>query len=83
MDKTIENANSACDEDDCAVPDSGLVFQWGREVTLRHCHHLGPSDVSPQDCSTAPYTTDDVGLPAATLDYTGAKALLLRLLSLT
>ena len=34
VDKTIENANSACDEDDCAVPASGLVFQWGREVTL-------------------------------------------------
>jgi len=30
VDKTIELNNDDCDEDDCAVPDSGLVFQWGR-----------------------------------------------------
>jgi len=54
VDKGIENANEDCDSDDCAVPDSGLVFQWGR-----------------QDCSTSPYTTDDVGLPGSTLDHDG------------
>jgi len=31
VDKTIELANDNCDEDDCQVPDSGLVFQWGRQ----------------------------------------------------
>ena len=30
VDKTIELNNDDCEEDDCAVPDSGLVFQWGR-----------------------------------------------------
>merc|ERR1711970_137427 len=30
VDKTIELNNADCDEDDCEVPDSGLVFQWGR-----------------------------------------------------
>jgi len=30
VDKTIELNNDDCDEDDCEVPDSGLVFQWGR-----------------------------------------------------
>merc|ERR1712002_494573 len=30
VDKTIELNNDACEEDDCEVPDSGLVFQWGR-----------------------------------------------------
>merc|ERR1711874_14965 len=30
VDKTIELNNGDCDEDDCEVPDSGLVFQWGR-----------------------------------------------------
>jgi len=30
VDKTIELNNDDCDEDDCDVPDSGLVFQWGR-----------------------------------------------------
>jgi len=54
VDKGIENANEDCDSDDCAVPDSGLTFQWGR-----------------QDCSTAPDTTDDVGLPGSTLDHQG------------
>jgi len=28
--KTIENANSDCDSDDCAVPDPGFNFQYGR-----------------------------------------------------
>ena len=32
VDKGIENANADCDSDDCAVPDSGLTFQWGRQV---------------------------------------------------
>ena len=32
VDKGIENANEDCDSDDCAVPDSGLTFQWGRQV---------------------------------------------------
>ena len=32
VDTAIENANEDCDSDDCAVPDSGLVFQWGRQV---------------------------------------------------
>ena len=32
VDRTIEKNNDNCDEDDCEVPDSGLVFQWGREV---------------------------------------------------
>ena len=39
VDKTIELNNDNCDDDDCVVPDSGLVFQWGREVftlLLRH-----------------------------------------------
>merc|ERR1711874_388850 len=30
VDKTIELNNDDCGEDDCEVPDSGLVFQWGR-----------------------------------------------------
>merc|ERR1712123_449983 len=30
VDKTIELNNADCEEDDCEVPDSGLVFQWGR-----------------------------------------------------
>ena len=30
MDKTIALNNADCEEDDCQVPDSGLVFQWGR-----------------------------------------------------
>merc|ERR1740128_1271050 len=30
VDKTIELNNADCEEDDCQVPDSGLVFQWGR-----------------------------------------------------
>merc|ERR1711970_929941 len=30
VDKTIELNNDDCEEDDCEVPDSGLVFQWGR-----------------------------------------------------
>ena len=30
MDKTITLNNADCEEDDCQVPDSGLVFQWGR-----------------------------------------------------
>merc|ERR1712013_849355 len=30
VDKTIELNNDDCEEDDCVVPDSGLVFQWGR-----------------------------------------------------
>jgi len=54
VDKGIEFANDACSAEECAVPASGLVFQWGR-----------------QDCSTAPYTEDDKGLPAATLDHGG------------
>ena len=33
VDKGIENANEDCDSDDCAVPDSGLAFQWGRQVS--------------------------------------------------
>ena len=33
VDKAIALANAACDSEDCLVPDSGLVFQWGREVT--------------------------------------------------
>ena len=32
VDKGIEISNEACLEDDCAVPESGLVFQWGRQV---------------------------------------------------
>jgi len=31
VDKGIEISNEACLEDDCAVPESGLVFQWGRQ----------------------------------------------------
>jgi len=31
VDKGIANANEDCDSDDCAVPDSGLVFKWGRQ----------------------------------------------------
>ena len=34
VDKAIALANAACDSDDCLVPDSGLVFQWGRQVRL-------------------------------------------------
>ena len=30
VDKAVTNANDECDEEDCEVPDSGLVFQWGR-----------------------------------------------------
>lgn len=30
VDKAITNANDECDAEDCEVPDSGLVFQWGR-----------------------------------------------------
>ena len=30
VDKTIELNNDNCTEVDCQVPDSGLVFQWGR-----------------------------------------------------
>ena len=30
VDKAVINANDECDEEDCEVPDSGLVFQWGR-----------------------------------------------------
>jgi len=30
VDKTIELNNDDCEEDDCEVPDSGLIFQWGR-----------------------------------------------------
>ena len=33
VDKGIEISNEACLEDDCAVPESGLVFQWGRQVS--------------------------------------------------
>ena len=33
VDKGIELSNEACLEDDCAVPQSGLVFQWGRQVS--------------------------------------------------
>jgi len=31
VDKTIELNNDDCDDDECLVPDSGLVFQWGRQ----------------------------------------------------
>ena len=34
VDKGIENANEDCDSDDCTVPDSGLTFQWGRQVSV-------------------------------------------------
>ena len=30
VDKTIALNNADCEEDDCQVPDSGIVFQWGR-----------------------------------------------------
>lgn len=30
VDKAIELNNAACTSDDCQVPESGLVFQWGR-----------------------------------------------------
>ena len=30
VDKTIDLNNDDCEEDDCEVPDSGLIFQWGR-----------------------------------------------------
>ena len=30
VDKAVTKANDECDEEDCEVPDSGLVFQWGR-----------------------------------------------------
>jgi len=30
VEKTIELNNADCEEDECQVPDSGLVFQWGR-----------------------------------------------------
>ena len=30
VDKSIDLNNADCEEDDCEVPDSGLVFQWGR-----------------------------------------------------
>ena len=33
VEKGIENANEDCDSDDCVVPDAGLSFQWGREVS--------------------------------------------------
>ena len=39
VDKAIELANAACDDDNCLVPDSGLVFQWGRQVN--HRLHVG------------------------------------------
>ena len=59
MDKTIASAQAAGSD----VPDSGLVFQWGREVSQGHmCDFV-------QDCDTSPYTTEDVGLPAATLGH--------------
>ena len=32
VDKGIEFANDACSAEECAVPASGLVFQWGRQV---------------------------------------------------
>ena len=33
VDKGIEISNEGCLADDCAVPESGLVFQWGRQVS--------------------------------------------------
>merc|ERR1711892_961049 len=30
VDKTIALNDADCEEDDCQVPDSGIVFQWGR-----------------------------------------------------
>ena len=33
VEKGIENANEDCDSDDCVVPDAGLSFQWGRQVS--------------------------------------------------
>ena len=65
VDKAIEFANDACSAEECAVPASGLVFQWGRQVRRRR------GVITPQDCTTAPYTEDDEGLPAATLDHDG------------
>ena len=36
VDKGIEISNEGCLADDCAVPESGLVFQWGRQVSDRN-----------------------------------------------
>ena len=74
VDKGIENANADCDSDDCAVPDSGLAFQWGRQVSDNILSILVHSIVTCfwlKDCSTSPETTDDVGLPGSTLDHDG------------
>ena len=73
VDKGIENANEDCDSDDCAVPDSGLTFQWGRQVSdnilSKSPFHCTCSPL--KDCSTSPDTTDDVGLPSSLLDHDG------------
>ena len=74
VDKGIENANEDCDSDDCAVPDSGLAFQWGRQVSDNILSIIVHSIVTCfwlKDCSTSPDTTDDVGLPGSTLDHDG------------
>ena len=40
VEKGIENANEDCDSDDCEVPDAGLSFQWGREVSCNIIYSL-------------------------------------------
>jgi len=52
LNRAVTIANNNCDADDCAMPDLGLVFQYGRT-----------------DCTGAPYSTDDVGLPSPHLEY--------------
>ena len=76
VDKGIEISNEACLEDDCAVPESGLVFQWGRQV--RDCNSFFLNNIilvhhslNLKDCSTSPSTTIDVGLPGSLIDHDG------------
>jgi catalase (peroxidase I) len=74
VDTAIETTNEVCGgEESCTVPESGLVFQYGRQVgpeqTVMMLTALGTALGSAQDCTTSPNTDDDVGLPSATLGY--------------
>ena len=71
VDKGIEISNVECgNADDCLVPQSGLVFQWGRQVSdnISLCTSFF---VLWKDCSTSPNTAIDVGLPGSLLDHAG------------